>query len=65
MNFMFLVAQTVCVFATWQVGIHSKPTDWKVKTSNLILVNIINNQVSWPSHESLLFFLSVKYQGGM
>ncbi|CAN7076930.1 hypothetical protein Bca4012_075412 [Brassica carinata] len=27
------------------VGIHSKPTDWKVKTSNLILVNIINNQV--------------------
>ncbi|KAG2323605.1 hypothetical protein Bca4012_059085 [Brassica carinata] len=27
------------------VGIHSKPTDWKVKTSNLILINIINNQV--------------------
>ncbi|ESQ50402.1 hypothetical protein EUTSA_v10001892mg [Eutrema salsugineum] len=27
------------------VGIHSKPTDWKVKTSNLILVNILNNQV--------------------
>jgi hypothetical protein len=27
------------------VGIHSKPIDWKVKTSNLILVNILNNQV--------------------
>ncbi|CAN8257549.1 unnamed protein product [Cochlearia groenlandica] len=27
------------------VGIHSKPIDWKVKTSNLILVNIVNNQV--------------------
>ncbi|KAJ0265498.1 DENN protein [Hirschfeldia incana] len=27
------------------VGIHSKPTDWKVKTSNLVLVNILGNQV--------------------
>ncbi|KAJ4917219.1 Uncharacterized protein Rs2_02769 [Raphanus sativus] len=26
------------------VRIHSKPTDWKAKTSNLILANIINNQ---------------------
>nr|VDD29101.1 unnamed protein product [Brassica oleracea] len=27
------------------VGIHSKPTDWKLKTSNLVLVNILGNQV--------------------
>ncbi|CAH8359073.1 unnamed protein product [Eruca vesicaria subsp. sativa] len=27
------------------VGIHNKPTDWKVKTSNLVLVNILGNQV--------------------
>ncbi|XP_010540930.1 PREDICTED: uncharacterized protein LOC104814537 isoform X2 [Tarenaya hassleriana] len=27
------------------VGVQSKPADWKIKTSNLILVNVLNNQV--------------------
>ncbi|CAN8271042.1 unnamed protein product [Cochlearia groenlandica] len=42
------------------VGIHSKPLDWKVKTSNLILVNILNNQVKicnmppLPQHKELM-----------
>lgn len=58
----FLVGHTVSIYTTWQVGIHSKPTDWKVKTSNLVLVNILGNQVWWPYHESLLFlsFCQVK-----